>query len=162
MDVSNKPAAKELHLTRGQNSYIHQVIPSRKGPVDFSKGLTQDQVRDLEKDLKGMKVRYELPNGSKRGYRVLKVLEPASKLIIPDLKVTVLQYFKNQYKKTLQFPNMPCLWLGSREKTIYIPVEFCCMTSQPLPRNKTLQEDATAKMIRGTAVNPLDRQKKIF
>ena len=162
MDVSNKPAAKELHLTRGQNSYIHQVIPSRKGPVDFSKGLTQDQVRELEKDLKGMKVRYELPNGSKRGYRVLKVLEPASKLIIPDLKVTVLQYFKNQYKKTLQFPNMPCLWLGSREKTIYIPVEFCCMTSQPLPRNKTLQDDATAKMIRGTAVNPLDRQKKIL
>jgi len=162
MDVSNKPAAKELHLTRGQNSYIHQVIPSRKGPVDFTKGLTQDQVRDLEKDLKGMKVRYELPNGSKRGYRVLKVLEPASKLIIPDLKVTVLQYFKNQYKKTLQFPNMPCLWLGSREKTIYIPVEFCCMTSQPLPRNKTLQDDATAKMIRGTAVNPLDRQKKIL
>ena len=25
MDVSNKPATKELHLTKGQNSYIHQV-----------------------------------------------------------------------------------------------------------------------------------------
>ena len=88
----------------------------------------------MEKDIKGMKVRYELPNGSKRGYRVLKVLEAASKLRIPDLNQTVMEYFKTQYKKGLQFPNMPCLWLGSREKTIYIPVEFCSMTAQPLPR----------------------------
>ena len=31
MDVSNKPATKELHLTNGQNSYIHQVAES-SGP----------------------------------------------------------------------------------------------------------------------------------
>lgn len=32
---------------------------------------------------------------------------------------------------------MPCLHLGSVQKTIYIPVEFCMMEKQPLPRSVT-------------------------
>ena len=130
--------------------------------MDFNRGLSRDQVETLEKDMKGLKVRYELPNGSKRGYRVNGLKESANKLKIPELGKTVAQYFQDTYKVGLQFPALPCLWLGSREKTIYIPAEFCSMAAQPLPRNKALQEDATAKMIRGTAVNPLDRQKKII
>lgn len=130
--------------------------------MDFKRGLNRDQVEVLEKDLKGLKVRYELPNGSKRGYRVNGVKDAANKLKIPELNITVAEYFKQNYKKSLEFPLMPCLWLGSREKTIFIPVELCSMTAQPLPRNKALQDEATAKMIRGTAVNPLDRQKRIL
>jgi len=57
---------------------------------------------------------------------------------------------------------MPCLWLGSREKLIFIPVEFCRLESQGQPRAKKLQDDAVSDMIRLTAVKPLDRQKKIM
>jgi len=164
VDVSNKPATKELHLTKGSNSYTHQVLQGARSraPVDFAKGLSREQVEQLERDMKGLKVRYELPNGSKRSYRVNGFKEAASRLRIPELNLTVVEYFKKTYRKSLEFPNLPCLWLGSKEKTIYIPMEFCSMVAQALPRNKALAEDATAKMIRGTAVNPLDRQKKIL
>ena len=40
------------------------------------------------------KVRYVLPNGNKRSYKVNKVMDCARKLMIPDLNETVEQYFK--------------------------------------------------------------------
>jgi hypothetical protein len=40
-----------------------------------------------------VKVRYELPNGSKRSYKVNKFMKPPGELIIPDLNKTVAQYF---------------------------------------------------------------------
>ena len=36
------------------------------------------------------------------------------------------------------------------------------MSQQPMPRKKKLPDDAVAKMIRFTAVKPMDRQKKIL
>ena len=121
----------------------------------FSKGLSSDQVirqcyiccmvyivnvttqvRTLERDIKERQVRYELPDGSKRSYRVRKVLGSAAEQRIPDTNVTVFEHFKDQYRMILKYPNMPCLWLGSKEKAIYVPVEFCRMSSKPLPRGK--------------------------
>ena len=49
----------------------------------------------------------------------------------------LLNYYcllKREHKTSLRYPMMPCLHLGSINKTIYIPVEFCTMESQPLPR----------------------------
>lgn len=178
MDVSNKPALKELHLTEG-NSYIKQLLATKRSQfVDMARGLSLHQVDILRKDIKGLKVRYELPNGFKRSYRVNDVVCPPNEQMIPDLKKSVADYFKDQYKKKLKHPKMPCLWLGSREKTIYIPVEFCRMEKQPQPRSKKLPDDAVATMIKGdfeeskneiykiqnlgTAVPPLEREKKIM
>ena len=62
----------------------------------------------------------------------------------------------------LKFPNLPCLWLGSTTKTIYIPLEFCNVMSQPLPTNKSLPEKANADMIRQTATKPWNRQQQIL
>ena len=36
------------------------------------------------------------------------------------------------------------------------------MLSQPLPKRKKLEDDAVAKMIKQTAVKPLERQAKIM
>ena len=96
------------------------------------------QVRMLERDMKERQVRYELPDGSKRSYRVRKVLGSAAEQRIPDTNVTVFEHFKDQYRMILKYPNMPCLWLGSKKKAIYVPVEFCRMSSKPLPRRKAI------------------------
>ena len=85
-------------------------------------------MRALERNIKGLQVWYKLPDGSKRSKRVLKILGPAAVLRIPDPNVTVSEFFRDQFMKTLEWPNMPCFWLGSWEKATYIPVEFCSMT----------------------------------
>ena len=86
----------------------------------------------------------------------------AAKEIITDLNATVADYFKTTHGVELKYPNLPCLWVGPKQKTIYIPMEFCHMDKQPMPRKKNLPDDAIAKMIRATAVKPMDRQKKII
>ena len=140
--------------------YIDEVL-DRKGQ-GWRNGVTPQQKTIIERDLKGLKVKYTLPDGRKREYRCNEVMDSANKLIIPDLKKTVEQYFVDEHKKKLQHPHLPCLWLGSKNKTIYIPLEFCEMSSQALPRNKTLSEKAQGEMVRKTAVRPGDRERKIL
>ena len=67
------------------------------------------------------------------------------------------EYFKKTHEVDLKFPNLPCLWVGPKQKTIYIPMEFCNMDKQPMPRKKKLPDDAVATMIRATAVKPMVR-----
>jgi hypothetical protein len=46
--------------------------------------------------------------------------------------VSVVEYFKKQYKYSLKYINWPCLQAGSDSKPIYLPVEVvslerCCI-----------------------------------
>ena len=165
VDVSNKPATKQIHLTRDSREvgecYVQQVL-GRKVGRDWRNGLNMEQVGILEKDMKGLKVRYELPNGSKRQYRCNGMVESASRQKIPDLDQTVEQYFLATHNVRLSHPRLPCLWLGPTTKSIYIPMELCMMMAQPMPRHKVLQEEAVSKMIRTTAVSPMERQDRIL
>ena len=140
----------------------------RDAKVDLSQGLTDFQIKLLTKDLEQLKVKYEIPctNGTvrKRQYKVLEVRKmPANKEMInvEGDPMSVADYFMNQYGIALKLPNLPCLWVGSRDKSTYIPMEFCTMMSQPMPRRKKLQDDASANIIKQTAIKPLERQKKI-
>jgi len=166
-DVANKAATKSLHLTEesrpgANDSYIKCVLAKTSRYLDFQRGLGSREWTELERDLKGLKVRYQLPNGNKRSYKVNKLVKCPREMIIPDLKKTVEQYFKDEHKYKLKYPFMPCLHLGAITKTIYIPVEFCQMENQPLPRGKKLADDSVALMIRGTAAPPHKRREKIL
>jgi eukaryotic translation initiation factor 2C len=135
--------------------------------ANFAKGLTEEQAKTMTKDMDGLKVKYTMPvkEGEpphKRLYRVNGLKKAANKEIIADLGQTVEAYFKERYEVEIKHPNLQLLWVGSKHKTIYVPMEFCQMEKQPMPRKKKLPDDAIAKMIRFTAVKPLDRQKKII
>ena len=69
----------------------------------------------------------------KRNYKVNGLRKAPSKEVIVDLGITVQEYFQKQYGVVLRFPNMPCLWVGPKQKTIYVPMEFCSMEKQPMP-----------------------------
>ena len=163
VDITNKPAIKGSPLIQTKDktkTYIDEVLDKKAG--DWRSGMSKEQTDILARDLKGLKVKYELPNGSKREYRCNGVREAADTLIIPDLNKTVKQYFKEQYNVSLKHPNLPCLWLGSTNKTIFIPLEFCTVMSQILPTNKSLPDKSNADMIKKTAITPFNRQKKIL
>ena len=167
VDTSNKPAVKALHLT--ESSYIAEVLPQKRyGALNLKSGLTDYQVSALGKDLRDLKVRYEVPDKNgvrKRQYRVNDVRRLSAskeKIQVDGELINIVQYFKKQYDLDLKYPNLPCLWVGARDKTTYIPMEFCTLMAQPMPKRKRLQDDAIATMIRQTAIKPLDRQKKIL
>ena len=82
------------------------------------------------RDLRDLKIRYTLPNGMKREYKCNAIKEPANKLMIPDLNMTVEKYFAQEHKAKLKYPHLPCLHLGAKQKTIYIPMEFCEVKGQ--------------------------------
>ena len=149
---------------RGGKGYIDEVldrkVTTREGK-HWTEGMSPEQREIVNRDLKGLKIRYTFPNGIKREYRCNELKAPANKLEIPDLKKTVEQYFKDEHKVKLTYPHLPCLWLGARSKTIYIPMEFCEVKSQHLPIHKALPDKAQADMIRNTAMSPGEREKKI-
>ena len=37
--------------------------------------------------------------------------------------ITVQEYFEDKLKTKLQFPDLPCVWVGSRDKKNYVPME---------------------------------------
>ena len=140
VDTFNKPAVKPLHLVHG---YIQEVLSSKKfGTVNLKAGLTSQQINALGKDLKDLKVRYELPQKDgvrKRQYRVNDVRKLAAckeKIDVDGQLLTVVQYFERQYGISLKYPNLPCLWVGAKDRTTYIPMEFCSLVSQPMPRQR--------------------------
>ena len=152
-------------------AFVHLQVLSgdgrRKVVANFAKGLTEEQAKTMTKDMDGLKVKYTMPvkEGEpphKRLYRVNGLKKAANKEIIADLGQTVEVYFKERYEVDIKYPNLQLLWVGSKHKTIYVPMEFCQMEKQPMPRKKKLPDDAIAKMIRFTAVKPQDRQKKII
>ena len=181
MDTASKPSTKNLHLTNESaegkgDSYIQEVLAGGRRKVVNLQGLslTEEQRKVVSRDLEGLKIRYEMPTLEggvrKRQYRVLEMRrKSADQEMITireengtETKISVADYIKQQYGIQLKFPKLPCLWVGSRAKTTYIPVEFCTMLSQPLPKRKNLEDDSVAKMIKQTAVKPLERQAKIM
>ena len=165
VDVSNKAAVEQIQLIKDSREngdcYIQKVL-GRKATNNWMNGMNKEQREIVEKDLKGLKIRYELPNGRKRQYRCNGLVESSRKQKIPDLNSTVEKYFLDTYKVKLRHPSLPCLWLGPINKTIYIPMELCTMMSQPMPRQKVLHEDCVSQMIKDTAVSPMERQKRIL
>ena len=156
MDTASKPGTKVLHLTkestpsRGDRYLQELLLAGRKGrPVSLQGGLTEEQRKTVSKDLEGLKVRYELPCAEgvrKRQYRVLEMRrKPAAKemITVEGKEVSVVDYFKAQYGVELEVPGLPCLWVGSRDRSTYIPAEFCRMLSQPLPRSAPNQASSS-------------------
>jgi len=170
VDTAHKPATKNMPLVAETQGYLRQVLCDGKavGVIDLNRGLTDEQRKLFSKDMEGLKVRYELPTKDgvrKRQYRVLEVRRKPAKdemINVDGKNVSVVRYFFTQYGVELRFPNLPCLWVGARDRSTFIPMEFCTMLAQAMPRRKKLPDEAIATMIRQTAVKPLDRQKKIL
>eukprot|EP00088_Acartia_fossae_P049385 TRINITY_DN5436_c0_g1_i1.p1 TRINITY_DN5436_c0_g1~~TRINITY_DN5436_c0_g1_i1.p1 ORF type:complete len:857 (-),score=211.64 TRINITY_DN5436_c0_g1_i1:190-2724(-) len=164
-DVANQPATVRAHFTEtidGQKPYLQRVLERRNQQNIDLRNLEYRDFKTLEEDLKMLKIRYVSPDGNKRDYRINGLTRAANVEKISDETMTVEQFFRNKYSTVLKYPNLPCLWVGARDKSIYVPMEFCTMLPQQMPRSKKLNDQATANMIKGTAVKPHERRKRII
>ncbi|KNE61897.1 hypothetical protein AMAG_07166 [Allomyces macrogynus ATCC 38327] len=107
---------------------------------------------------------------SKLRYRVLRLtLEGADKCMfmytpaeggVPQ-PLSVAQYFKTKYGILLQYPKLPCLVVGTPEKSVMLPMECATIAPDQKFRGK-LDEYQTAEMIRTAAKPPVARQAEIM
>ena len=77
---------------------------------------------------------------------------------------SVHQYYLDEYKGNgwkWKHPDLPLLWVGSPNRQIYWPLELCEVVKQPAPKDKSLNDDQTARMIKETAMLPQKRKQMI-
>lgn len=152
-------AVKELCLTRG--NYSEEVTPQTQ--------LRGYQIENLDKHLKGLKVEYMIPNeiGSKRVFKINGVRDrPASREVfdITNEKTKrtettdVVRYFRTHKNYNVRYPSLPCLWVGSVNNRIYVPIELCKILPGQV-RNGKLTENQTRRMIQHAAAPPPERKR---
>lgn len=75
-------------------------------------------------------------------------------------KMTVAQYFQQNRGRQLRFPNLPYLWVGSKVKRVYLPLEFCEIPAGQAT-NKKCTPKCTANIIKFSATSTDERKRKI-
>ena len=74
-------------------------------------------------------------------------------------EVSVANYFREKYKKQLEYPDLPCVKIG--QKGSLIPMELC-RVSEGQKKQTKLTRQQTQEMIRHTAIPAPDYMQKIM
>lgn len=122
--------------------------------------LDDREQRTCESFLRNLKVEVTHRPNVKRRYRVLGFTSSSTRntMFTDDegKEISVAAYFAAKYKIELREPDLPCLVVGSKERSIFIPPECANIASgQKFPRK--LNEEQTSDMIRIANKRPDDR-----
>ena len=161
VDVANKVGCEESSVIE----FIEKILKSSRG-YQQSHILLNDKIhRDTVDDkMKDLKIHYSRPNGYKKNYRVIKVMPAANRLKVKldsGEECTVEKYFKDKYRYQLKFPDYPCIHVGKKDDSIYLPIELCRMKKQFLPLSKCLDDNQSQRMIKAAAKLPKERREFI-
>ncbi|KAI9497727.1 Piwi domain-containing protein [Zychaea mexicana] len=133
----------------------------RRSIDELRRGISDRDVKKLEKQLKGLKILVTHRGENKRRYKVTKLTpSPADRTNFKDQdgnEMTVAQYFAKQYNMRLSFPFLPCVVV---KRDIFLPMEVCEL-AQGQRLTKKLNEKQTADMIKFTCQKPQVRANKI-
>lgn len=157
----------------------HKSFPTEMSVIDLIaefERCSPDQLKNahlgprtkesLAKHIKALKIRYEIPNqpATRRTARVNGIKESArdiSFVLDNGTKKTVYQYFQEDKRYTLRYPTMPCIWVGSREKNVCFPAEFCTILKGQVT-NRKMNEMETRTMVKYAATSTEVRKDKIM
>ena len=116
----------------------HKAFPSSQPVLDLVKDLinaSEVSARDVEYNrakissfLRGLKVSYEIPGhpGSRRTMGVNDLgrnAHDASFEASDGTTTNVVNYFAREKRYKIRYPDLPLLWVGSKNKLILIPME---------------------------------------
>ena len=145
----------------------------RKAPTDLNYPLKNREIDKCEKLLKGIKVQINHRGDIKRKYKIngiTKTMASQTFFLFTNsanaekpsegVEISVVDYFLRQYNIGLKFPHLPCLKVGSAQRTVYLPLEVCDIVEGQRFLRK-LNENQTAQMIRLTCQTPDRRANKI-
>ena len=97
--------------------------------ADLRRELDSRTRQELESTLRGLTLIYKIPGSSTepKKYKFNGFKDPPNKLTFRNAEgqsMTIEKYFQTK-KYQIQFPYMPCVWIGNTVKTIYVPAELC-------------------------------------
>lgn len=97
-------------------------------PRELTADMVSQNLDKITKYLKGLKVVFQLPNkpSTRRTVGVNGLDKPADAAVFTldnGQQCTVANYFSGSKQYRLQYPKLPCLWVGSRQKHVLLPPE---------------------------------------
>ncbi|KAJ8673621.1 hypothetical protein QAD02_004883 [Eretmocerus hayati] len=162
IDVAHKGFPKG----QGVLDTIKNICGNAQPTADDYTTMVQRNQETIDKFLKGLKVVYQIPHipTSRRTYRVNGLLRKTPREDVFEHeghRISVEQYYRLQKQYTIRYPNLPLLWVGTKEKNIHVPIELCDIVSGQATQKK-LDEKQTSNMIRAAATGTEDRKRKIM
>ncbi len=93
---------------------------------------------ELEKELRGLKIRFLRPDGAKRDYRVngFGTRGDLAVKMSDNKTMSVDQYLRTEYGRGLRYPKLLTLHVGNPQSTIYWPMEMTEMKKQVYSRSR--------------------------
>ena len=142
-------------LDLARETFGHRFDPRRPGG-----GLNEREWRAFSKAIKGLKVVMTHIAGQKRQRRAfgLSPLAASASMFAWDERggasTSVLVYFREKYRLTLQFPSLPCVsFSSSKEKPNWVPLEVCGVARGQVKRAAS-NANIAAELVRYAAVPP--------
>ncbi|XP_078436610.1 protein argonaute MEL1-like [Wolffia australiana] len=132
---------------------------------DRSRFTDTDRLR-LKKALRGVKVQVSHRGNVLRRYRVNGVTPTSAKDSFfsltdeADRRISVANYFTEQYGIQLKYAHWPCLIAGSERKPIFLPMEVCHIV-EGQRYTKKLNERQVTGLLRATCTRPGERESRI-
>lgn len=128
-------------------------------PGDMIKSINDQEARQLEQLFRNLKVQPTHRSTSTRRYRVLGLTKDSArncKFDSEDGPTNVFEYFQRKYNITLREPDLPCLVVGSKERSVFLPIE-CCDVPSGQRFIRKLGEEQTSDMIKIANQHPDQR-----
>ncbi|XP_025603016.2 protein argonaute-2-like isoform X2 [Athalia rosae] len=154
----------------------HKGFPKAQNLIDFMKEFLQrrqftaDEVNyakpSIVKQLRGLKVLYEIPDlpTSKRTHRINDLMGNSVDTIFTldnGQKISIFDYFLKEKKYRIKHQYMPVVWVGGRNRQIYVPAELCTIVPGQVTMKK-MDEIQTSNMIKAAATSTDVRKRKIM
>lgn len=132
VDVAHKAFPKCLNLI----DLIFELCPNFK----IETPMYREDTDVVSRFLRTLKIQYEIPGNaaSRRVWRINGLREAATKERFKNednQEMTVHEYFTNVKHHRLRYPHLPCLWVGSRDRNILLPMELCTLVEGQVCRN---------------------------
>ena len=131
----------------------------RVRPGDMIKSVNEQETRQLEQLFRNLKVLPTHRPGSTRRYRVIGLTrDPARecKFESEEGPTNVFAYFQKKYNIVLKEPDLPCFVVGSKERSVFLPIE-CCDIPAGQRFLRKLGEEQTSDMIKIANQHPDQR-----
>ncbi|XP_034935944.1 protein argonaute-2 isoform X3 [Chelonus insularis] len=162
IDVANKAFPSSINVVE-----LFKELCADRGrvPNEVTADMIKHHYDDISRFITGLKVIYQLPDKPSQKRTVgVNGLDRSARDAVFELdnneKTTVERYFLGCKHYKLQYPDLPCLWVGSRAKRTLLPPELCSI-APGLVTNRKLSENQTRNMIRNTAKPAYERKQTI-
>lgn len=100
--------------------------------INTNRPIDNDVKDALKKHLSGLDIHYTSPkDGQIYERKFASVENPPGQIMFQkdDKNISVLEYFEKTLNKKIQYPQMPCIKMGNRIRTITVPIEFCSLSN---------------------------------